>query len=165
MKVKDFIEAEKLEISDGNQCLICLVHETMYEKREEYLVECPHCGKENIHYYEFDDVKVVGETNGGIEDENIWIWPVDECSKCGKPVAFVPTPINYNANHDVYYTGGKKYVTQKIEFGDSIKSLIEDYEKRKAEGEDLNSDYLNKWIGYEIEGIIATFLYENGFKK
>jgi hypothetical protein len=79
-------------------------------------VACPHCGAA-LDVYNItamaavDGLTVVSETNRKSETQRFTKLPVDRCSKCNEYIALRPIPVIYNANHDIYYTGGVSYLS------------------------------------------------------
>ena len=159
MKVRDLIK-EYPEILSEDVCNLCKLHE-VYQNIETH-IKCPNC--QTAIFFD-DSLTVVGESNAMKDDENINKYLVTRCQKCATVLAAIPTPIIYNANHDVYYTGGRKYVIGKIPFENRLTPAIEQYTQRILQGEKLEPLILKTWLKYEIEEIIANFLYENNLKK
>ena len=156
MKIKDFIE--KNNFSPGeDECNLCALHSSF-----DHGMECPKCGTEI--YIEDSEMTVVSESISVDLDEKIYKMPMLECN-CGAYIALIPTEIIWNANHDVYYTGGKKYVLEDINFKHKLLPLIQHYHDRILNGEKLEPWNLETWLQYEIEHIIAEYLYEQGLKK
>ena len=90
--------------------------------------------------------------------------------------ALIPEPINYNANHDIYYTGGKRYISDKTtgELLNLVKNkvmpMIMEYVRRvlhpeNAIDKELTEDNLKWWCSGEIEHAIAEWMYNHGWKK
>lgn len=160
MKIKDFMEKTGFKFSEDS-CGVCDIHEAFYDKGE---VECPVC----CSMLDITDLKtvVVGETNVIEMDEEIIKAPYLECY-CGTHIAFIPTPIIWNANHDVYYTGGRHYLTdsENIDFKDKLLPSIQQYHERLLKGEKLQPWNLEMWLRSDIEHIIADYMYKHGLKK
>jgi hypothetical protein len=164
MKYKDILNLD--ENKDYDFCSICKVHEEAYNKIENQYV-CK-CGTVLYDLNENEDWTVVGEANYYDKEHEINKYIVLECYECGKRYALIPTEVIYNANHDIYYTGGKNYLIEDISeerIKKGIMKNIEQYTKRIKAGENLDSWNLYTWISYELEHIIAEYLYEKGFKK
>jgi DNA-directed RNA polymerase subunit RPC12/RpoP len=164
MKVEDIVKQNEIP---EDECSVCYLHEIAYKKISNY-IPCPHC-KVNIDVdtmYSNIETIVVGDHNGYTVGENIQTMPYLNCPHCDKPIAFKPIPIIYNSNHDIYYTGGKHYLTgEKPKLNDKIKASIIQYTDRIKAGESLEPWNLETWIKYDIEELIATYLYENGLKE
>jgi predicted RNA-binding Zn-ribbon protein involved in translation (DUF1610 family) len=172
MKVNELLTKEEALKINKEECLVCKVHEIAAEKIPN-AIKCPNCGTYNtLHQllgYDLDyKYSVVGEVNY-IEDEmqqNIEKYLVGNCIGCGKYIALISTEIIYNGNHGILYTGGKDYlINDDLEDFSKIKSSVEQYTRRIKDGEALNPDNLLSWMRGDIESIIATYLYKNGFKK
>lgn len=173
MKVKELLTKEEATKIAEEECLVCKVHEIAAEKIPNG-IKCPHCGEYNTIYQLIDDdiddkYSVVGEVNY-VDDEmeqNIEKYLVGTCIHCDKHIALIPQEIIYNANHDILYTGGKDYLIDYNGLGDfsSITKSIEQYTTRIKNGENLQPINLSTWIRYDIEHIIAEYLYKKGFKK
>ena len=177
MKVKDLVQAHP-EIEDADECSLCKLHEVAAEVITH--MECPCCGYLiTVKMGELEDpggaryplpdlefiLLPVGSTNNGVEaEEEIRKYPVATCQGCDNILALVPTPIIYNANHDVYYTGGKHYLTDEIRIGDRLKEKIEQWVLRREQGEELRVLELDTWLKYEVEHIIAEYLVGKGMK-
>lgn len=122
-----------------------------------------------------DSSQVIGETNNGfpeIEDENFERGLILRCPHCDAHLTPVLMEIIYNANHDIYYTGGKRSLPelhglccQDDEFVKNVKACIKQYSDRIKEGELLDESNLWFWIKADIENVIAKILFEQGFKR
>jgi DNA-directed RNA polymerase subunit RPC12/RpoP len=158
MKISDFIERKGVSFTE-DECTLCALHTAFNTEGE---MECPKCGTQIF----IDDAKmtVVGESNTLEPDEEIKKMPMLECP-CGAHIALMPTEITWNANHDVYYTGGRKYVIGDIVFKHKLLPSIQQYHDRIIKGEKLEPWNLEVWLQYDIQGIIADYLFKNGFKK
>ena len=176
MKAKDIIKAVDCPEEECNICHLHKKAEKLLQDRNVVKITCPHCNESiDCDWDNFDpyghDIQIVGETNMNMYDDNeeINACPIGQCSKCGERFAFMPTPIIYNANHDIYYTGGKHDLTKSIDnkkIKESILPLIKNYTDRIKSGEKtLNENNLYTWIEYEIEHLIAEYLYDNGLKR
>lgn len=187
MKEKDIINFEELkktnpELFDNNgeydECEICKTHEEAYKKlttNNTSSIPIPLCDKCMCSMVEEIDA-VVSEVNYSNPDGNIGYYSIFKCPECGKLYAMMPIEIEYNANHDIYYTGGKDYLVDddmkevsKAIFNTIIPS-IKQYIDRKLNPKGLSDIYLDEWnyktwINYDIEHAIAKILYERGFKK
>jgi len=160
------MKADKFQVEDENACNLCALHENFDEQID--FVPCPSCDKPiDIP----GELTVVGEHNG-CDTKNITKVPVEECPHCGKTVAFLPTVIHYNANHDVYYTGEPCYLgpdeDSDIEgrVREKMKESVEQFVRRVKAGEDnLNDFYLTIWLERCVSKALAEFLYEKGYKR
>ncbi len=167
MKMKEIIsenEAENIE-----DCLLCKTHEEAYKKIPDGIV-CPYC-KHNNEYVDISDYTVVGMTNSYDPEQSIAKYPVFTCIECGEHIALIPEKVNYNGNHDVYYTGGNDYLNDddenKIftEAQEKIEASLNQWKERIAAGEKLEAFYPALWIKRDITHAIASYLYEKGLKK
>ena len=161
-----------------DECGLRHVHAKAYDYFEAKcfpFFECPWCG-EHILYYESHgnsfNFTVVGESNRGTPDEKMYLANADACSKCGEHFAFLPEKIQYNANHDVFYTGGKDYLLDdegedriRATLKDAITPSIDNFMQRLASGESLKPSHLVGWIASKIEKVVAEDLYRRGLKK
>ena len=83
----------------------------------------------------------------------------------------IPEKITWNANHDVYYTGGKDYLNEDDEnkiFLNAQKEIEKDLKnwiERYNQGEKLDASYPALWIKRDITHAIAAYLFEKGYKK
>lgn len=176
MKTKEILEKTKI---DENDCSVCAVYneaEKLIDDRDA--ISCASCGsflavKDQFDYstvLDKDDVTLVGESNCVDPEEKYRKCYVRRCAMCNDHTAFVPTKIIYNANHDIYYTGGNKYLSISKEdlLEEAEKKIlpkIENYTKRIRDGESALAPWnLMLWIKYEIEEICAKVLYDQGVK-
>lgn len=187
MKEKDIINFEELKKTnpelfdndDGyNDCEICKTHEEAYKKLSvdtTSTIATPVCDKCMCSMIEEKDA-IVSETNFSNPDGDIGYYSIFRCPKCNKLYAMMPIEIQYNGNHDIYYTGGKYYLVDDNmrevcnEIFETILPSVKQYIDRKLNPEDshdINLDEWNykTWIRYDIEHAIAKILYERGFKK
>lgn len=161
MNQKEFVEKYNVTIDDDS-CKICTIHDEGHKHLKSPI--CPHCNGPiyNIEYeWSNADWHVITDTNGYCPSEKINYAPTDICRSCGERVVFYPEPILYNGNHDIWYTGGSKYVPN-IEVKDFIKDnflkLINQFVERRDAGEKLDTKYLDMWLTYEAERILAEIL-------
>lgn len=159
MKIKDFIDQHNIKFEE-DECELCQLHEEAYKK---LTMVCPECGN-GIYMDDFKKCPV-GLENVVETNSEIFICPVGTCPSCDCDIALIPTKIIYNANHDIYYTGGKTYVIGDIPFNGRLRGSIKQYTERILAGENLKPWNLEVWLQYDIEHIIAEYLYNNGFKK
>lgn len=165
------------ETGEDVGCEICYTHVKAYDyfrskSQQKELISsplCPICKKQM--YLVVDDV-VVGEVNYSDPKNKIYYTNIYRCKRCDKEICLLPNDVEYNANHDIYYTGGRDYLND-----DKLKPLLEDitkrindkvtnYVNRKLAGEDtLNEWNIQYWCSGEIENAICNFLYEAGVKK
>lgn len=165
------------ETGENVGCEICYTHVKAYDyfrsksHNKEMISSplCPVCKKQM--YLAVDDV-VVGEVNYSDPKNKIYYTNIYRCGECDKEICLLPNDVKYNANHDIYYTGGRDYLSD-----DKLKSLLKDitnrindkitdYVTRKLAGEDrLNEWNIQYWCTGEIEKAICNFLYEAGVKK
>lgn len=133
---------------------------------------CPICNKPMTKGYSSYDRAVVTWDNGTNSEGDVGYYHIYECKHCKKPFAMMPTEVHYNANHDIFYTGGKYFLSYsdeeilKEKIKDKMLSSIEQYTRRIKAGESgIDSWNLNVWLQGDIEHAIAEFLYEAGYKK
>ena len=178
--IKDEENKSYIEKETGKDvgCEICYTHIKAYDyfKSKSHVKElisspiCPNCKKQMI--LEADDV-VVGEVNYSDPKNKIYYTNIYKCEECDKEICLLPNDVEYNGNHDIYYTGGRDYLNDD----NKLKSLLEDitkrinvqvtdYVTRKLAGEDTLSEWnIRYWCSGEIEKAICNFLYEAGVKK
>ena len=169
MKVKDLLSEEEVKkIHDLNECAICKVHESGYQHINDAM-KCPWC--EHEHNISDFDFQVVGETNFYSPNQLIHKYPITACLGCGNNFALMPQKIQYNGNHDIYYTGGDHYLPDDCDteifnnLEKKIKDSLDNWIERYESGEKLNSSYPATWIRRDITEAIAKYLYDKGFKK
>lgn len=205
MKEKDIVdftkfkkdEDDELIDENGNQvgCEICYTHEKAYkyfsedEKPENEetipIPRCPICGKRlirRVNYTTMAGNAIVSEVNYSNPNGNIGFYSIWECESCTDKYdntqlfALMPEPIGWNGNHDIYYTGGKKYIeTEEINelltlVKNNVMPMIMQYVRRVLQPEDfidknLSEKNLEWWCSGEIEHAIAEWLYNHGLKK
>lgn len=178
--IKDEENGTYIEKETGEEvgCKICYTHIKAYDyfKSKSSIKEmissplCPICKRQM--YLLGDDV-VVGEVNYSDPKNKIYYTNIYRCKKCNKEICLLPNDVIYNANHDIYYTGGRDYLSKD----NKLKPLLEDitkrindqvtnYVTRKLAGEDTLSEWnIQYWCTGEIEKAICNFLYEAGVKK
>ena len=187
MKEKDIVDFTEMSYDEDNDeyldetdnpvgCEICYTHAKAYEKfSEDYttgiemLPLCPICGEHMTH----EDSQVVSEVNYSNPDGEIGYYPVFYCHSCQEYFAYMPTQISYNANHDIYYTGGRRYIedaNQKKLVKDvfeAIKPNIEQYIRRVVDEKEKGLSLWNVqlWSERAVEDAVANWLYENKLKK
>lgn len=202
MKEKDIVDFDLLKKNEEDYyidengeeigCNVCYVHNKAHDyfinnTQEEVQIPnpiCPYCGKPLERRFSYTDDKccsVVSETNyansdGEIGYFSLWECNNKECKSCEKIFALMPVSVAWNANHDIYYTGGKDYIIDKDteELSNSIyekiMNSVESYIERKLNPKDcidenLSSWNIRHWCRYAVEGALATYLYNKGFKK
>ena len=206
MREKELVDFEKLEKNeddeyidkDGNEigCQICYTHKKAYEyfdsdEKKENLVKiprprCPKCGNKLDRCYNYTSSTrnnaIVSETNYTNPNGNIGLYSIWECDKCENKYghnltfALMPEPVVHNANHDIYYTGGKDYmIDNEMEeiaglIYEKIMPSILQYIERKMNPKDpfderLGPWNISTWCKSDIEHAIATYLYRHGLKK
>ena len=172
MKSEDIIKENEIP---EDACDVCTLHEKANELLNDVIL-CPKCNKPlKEGGAGYDGFVVVGERNGYGKDDLIGKYPLYHCDACGNDYqelyALMPIPIKWNAGHDIFYTGGSHFLMEdtselnKLVKNEVFKS-IEQYTQRIRDGESgLDSWNLLVWIQYAIEGAVAKFLYDNGYKK
>jgi hypothetical protein len=173
MKMKDILpedEAKNENEKENGECLLCLTHDLAQDKIDVGLV-CPYCTAK--HHYDItdEDYVVVGMTNSYSPEDKIEKFITIKCYECGEYFSLFPEKINYNANHDVYYTGGKNYLNDGdenqifLEAQKAIEKSLKQWKDRYEKGEKLDEFYPALWIKRNITSAIAKYLYEKGLKK
>lgn len=172
MKSEDILKQDKIS---EDECDVCALHDKAQEVLNDEIL-CPRCDKPlkggGAGYNGF---VVVGSHNAYDKDEPIGKYPLYHCNDCGNDFqelyALMPIPIKWNANHDIFYTGGSHFLMEDTSDLDTdvekeILASIEQYTERIRDGENqLRPWNLLIWIQYAIHGAIANFLYKNGYKK
>lgn len=160
-----------------DECDVCYLHDKAYnffknKMKEEEGELCPHCnGLMLNHFAGYDGRAVVGGHNGYTPDESIGYYKVYYCDNCNKNYALIPQEIHYNGNHDIFYTGGKYFLsdTDRQELMSKIKEKMEPsisgFVARVQNGEkNLGVWNLQYWVEGSLERVIAEFLYERNLK-
>ena len=167
MKTENFLNQYSVEIGKDDLCELCELHEKFSDKID--FIPCPHCDKSiEPSYFK---LTTVGEHNGS-DTKNITKCPVLRCPHCDETIALVPMVIQYNANHDVYYTGEPCFMMYEEDkelekrVAERMKKSVEQFVRRIKEGENnLTEFYLNLWMSRDVSCAVAEFLYEKGYKK
>lgn len=147
--------------------MLCETH----AKAEEVLktgVACPACG--TVHQILDGEYKVVGEANFYDPEHNINKLLTFECD-CGRFFSLFPQEIIWNANHDVYYTGGRVYLTQydEVQLFDEVQKKIQaslqQWMDRYEAGEKLDPHFPALWMERDLQEAIARYLFNKGLKR
>lgn len=186
MKEKDIVDFSKLNKDEGDNyidengeiiaCEICHLHDKAYEKLEEDRLwnipvpHCPKCGDRMSSHPQSgeNDSAIVSETNVYTSDGDIGYYPIFYCYECDRTYALMPTPVIYKGNHDIFYTGGRKYVIdeEQEKLVESVANgCIAEVEQFLNCKENITTDNLKTWIKYSVEHEIASWLYDQGLKK
>jgi len=173
MTGSDMLKAKGKKLEDfddeGSECETCWAHDTADELLEDAYLQCPSCGGPlTLEWEELSDMSVVtvGEDNAcDIRDAVYRRMKIGHCPKCENTYGLYAIPIQYNGNHDIYYTGGGSYVPgadlyKRIR--ESIHSKIKEFIDRTKKGESIRD--LDLSIAYAIEGIVAAELKKNRLK-
>jgi len=170
MKMKEIINENDIEKVED--CDVCETHSIAYDKIKNGII-CPYCNElnefKNLTFND-DDYIVVGEENIYEPDHEINKYISFQCLKCGEDIILIPEKVIYNANHDIFYSGGKSYLNDKdcdYIFDDIQKEIeisIRNYTERILSGEKLDSFYPALWSRREIEKCIADYLFKKGIK-
>ena len=160
MKVGKFLEEHGP--LDADACDLCALHDMFRDAHSLDIYECPKCDGEI--WLENAITFPVGGHNGVDDNENIFLAPIVACTNCSATIAFIPTAIIWNANHDVYYTGGTHYLTDDFVLGKELLPTLEQYKRRIQAGEELSAELLNLWIKQAVEEAVAKFLVDKGLK-
>lgn len=163
---------------DNGPCLCCALTESIYEQlikyQDEHAINCPNCGKA-IAAADLDPT-AIQEANYYEPYHHIGIHPALICPHCGEHFALIPTPIGYNGNHDVYYTGGAAYMEDRFEpksvqaelyelFHKHVFPSIKQYVDRKLSGEQgLNEWNLKIWTERDFAKAFCEYFYNHGLK-
>lgn len=178
-------------------CHICYTHERAYEKleplqkvnvpkmthRRNIIPLCPKCGNPLTmgHYYKGTEC-IVSETNYPSPNGEIGLYEIWTCNHCENEYtnaayyAMMPIPVIYNANHGIFYTGGRDYPSST-----ELKKLVNDifkacepsilnYVERKLHPDDfidsnLTEDNVKSWTKDDVTKVICNYFYEKGWKK
>lgn len=154
----------------NNDCELCLLHETVTKQIvSDVVCECPRCREQlviNINDY---GLTTIGETNTADPAEQIGIYPMALCSKCSGYFALMPVAIQYNGNHDIYCTGGKKYLGDWYSESELIKRMLpsaKQFTDRVRAGETQLTEWnVACWLSREAQSYLAEKLYEQGLTK
>ena len=173
MKMKDILSPDKAkEMHDDpeGECTVCHVHKLAYKSiPNDHTIRCPHCHK---HVCVGLESTVVGEANFYDPDHSIDRYPVGTCPECGATIMPRPEIISHNANHDIYYTGGREYLEHDVASKILIDSVFEELKKqannfitRRDAGEKLEPWHIATWSKGVIEEAVAKYLFDKGYKK
>lgn len=165
--------------NDDGPCLCCSLTESIYGQlikyQGEHAINCPNCGKA-IAAAALEPI-AIQEANYYEPYHHIGIHPASECPHCGAHFALIPTPIGYNGNHDVYYTGGAAYMEDKFEpktveaelyelFHKHVFASIKNYVDRKLSGEQGLSEWnLKVWTERDFAAAFCEYFYNHGLKE
>lgn len=167
MKIKEFF------VPKEDECNLCEIHTQAHKIiSDDSARSCPKCEyiftNSDLNYIISDadeNIKTVGETNCSDIEEGVEKRIVFRCFGCGEHVSLKFDSITWNANHDVYYTGGKRYHPNGSEIRGKFKELatplIENFVERVKNGENLNSWNLICWLENEVEHIVASYTGES----
>ena len=200
MKEKNIVDFTKMmkvhneyydENGDAVGCEICYTHQKAYEKLSGVNIEteipkpvCPICGGPLSRRFNWTEngSDIVSEVNYSNPEGEIGFYSIWECGNCKdnydntQLYAMMPIPIAWNANHDIYYTGGKDYCVDSTigELIDIIKAKvlpdILHYVRRLLNPEDkidenLDETNLKRWCSNSIKHAVCTWMYNHGWKK
>lgn len=162
MKCKEIIKRENIP---DDECEVCYLHDEAYKVLDGYLI-CPHCGEKieefkyfipEIDYYTVEEKSTHGAVKG------VHYIPVETCPKCSGQIGFKPIPVIYNANHDIYYTGGKHYIVdEQPKLNEKVKEAIVEYTNEIRNGKELTA---LKDIDKEINQILKDFINDYKLKR
>lgn len=136
------------------------------------------------HYSEGNEV-AVSEVNYSLPEGEIGLYEIWYCPNCEEDntrnssqanYAMMPVPVSFNANHGVFYTGGRDYPEE-----DELEKLVDDifkacepsilqYVERKLHPEDWIDENLTEknvkwWTKNDVMKVICNYFYEKGWKK
>lgn len=107
-KVSDILKKEELT---EDSCEVCTLHSVAYDKLDN-IIYCPHCGTSldmdligrfiNIDTSEGRSICISEDNTYNENDYMLKIFGVN-CLHCYQWIGFIPIPITYNANHDIFY--------------------------------------------------------------
>jgi hypothetical protein len=172
---------------EQDPCILCEISRQAIAKiPDEDCLRCPSCHARidpaalggALFALGNGDIIVVGETNTISLDEHYHKAIRFDCLNCGKITAIRLDLVSWNANHDVYYTGGRSYVYNRNNIKTAIKEKllpkIENYHDRihsriknptDSFDRNLTPSSLLCWIEYEVEHIVAAALFEAGLQS
>lgn len=164
------MKVDEVKLIKSDDCDLCMLHTKVKKDFPiQSLFECPHCGKDQERYCtDFDEFTVVGETNVADPKEQIGLYPKFECGFCGGHIALMPVAILWNANHDIFYTGGKRTLPDWYKEDELIKAMMpsaEQFVRRLKAGEKLEAWTVACWLSRDAQKYLAGKLYEAGLKK
>ncbi len=139
-----------------DDCTTCCAAE-LAEKHLPVEKQCPYCKHTG---FSSEGIKGILETNADSYTQNVFTGEVFTCSTCHEPSVAAMRPIQYNANHDVYYTGGDHYSPDWHDMVGEIKiavtpSINQFYERQQKEPGRLDNGNLALWIAYAVGPILA----------
>lgn len=166
----------KIEDIPQDKCEVCYLHKKAYEffedkELDENIELCPYCNTPMDNYaHGYDNRVVVGGHNSYTPNEKIGYYKVYECTNCSKTFAAIPQEIMYNANHNIFFTGGvaflnktdEKMLMSKIE--EEMKINTKEFVERVKNDNSLADWNLSYWNQNSIKQAISEFLYEKGLK-
>lgn len=170
MKAKVLLEkfGKTIEELAGDGCDHCALHDFAREALPR--LECAKCGLPlNETTAERDEP--IGHANVFDEDEQLYRSPVLSCDNCGILTAYLPTQVQYNGNHDTYYTGGPRYIVDEQfdvaleELRTKVTELINQFLTRLPKEPRLRAEDLSTWIKYATEASLAKMLFDGGLKR
>ena len=131
MKIKDFVELMKIEDEDSanDECALCYLHAAFakFAADRELLQQlpCPKCDEA----IDIRDPKwvTIGETDEVVPEKRLEYLPLVHCDACRTNYGMFLAPVIYNANHDIYYTGGKEYTLLPDDFNEKMRSIAAQY--------------------------------------
>ena len=177
--IKPIKDEKDTEYYDDEDMLILIRYQTHIQDAKCMPPRCPKCG----HFmHTIEENVIVGGSNVYDGDENIFPSNIWKCAHCypskfeGYPSDYhwsetsyclVPVPVEYNANHDIWYTGGKNYITDAElhtlleEINEKIHAHINNYCQRVIAGErGLDNWNIDYWCDGDVEESISKFLHE-----
>ena len=100
-KMKEILSEKEVKKMEENECSVCFTHEKAYKEIEDG-IKCPFCDK--LHEPDTENYIIVGMSNYYEPEHLIDKYPAMKCDDCGEFFALMPQKIQWNANHDIYYT-------------------------------------------------------------
>jgi len=169
-------------LDDDGTCMCCMLSEMidkiLSDNEPEGAVNCPVCGKVVTG---IPEMTAVQEANYYEPQHRVGRYPMLYCAHCNTPITMVPQAIEYSPGHDVYYTGGARYLLQLPEgYNDAAKEIldifntklwpdIKQYITRKLHPKDqmdrlLTMDNAHMWAEQDFTAAMAEFFYKHGLK-
>lgn len=170
-RLREFYQEPVPVQGEDTPCSLCEAHrQAAVAIPDDQSLLCVKCGQHLDLYHLLDRAQplVLGESNTRGQDEHFRKAYCLDCPHCGEHMAVNLVHVTWNANHDVYYTGGPLYCPDKLEvfrrFEELAKPKIENFVSRLVGGEMLQSWHLLTWLKYEMDHLIAGILYDAGLQ-
>ncbi|MCM1230118.1 MAG: hypothetical protein NC489_08295 [Ruminococcus flavefaciens] len=171
---------------DTETCMCCQLNEDIYsilnKFQGEHAINCPKCGA-TIETTALEPTPVQA-ANFYDPVHRVGIYPTCNCPNkdCDAVIALIPTVISYNANHDVYYTGGASYMAGSYRSDDAAAEIQEIFDKKlwpdikqfverklhskNAVDEMLSTEFnLKLWTERDFAAAMCEYWYKHGLKE